>query len=73
MSRKPLYHYINLILPTAAIAMLGLMAFWLPPDSGEKVSLSVTILLATAVFQLVVNENMPVQSNSVPIICKYTF
>ena len=37
-------------------------------DSGEKVSLSVTILLASTVFLLLVAEVMPPQSDVVPLV-----
>ncbi|XP_015235738.1 PREDICTED: neuronal acetylcholine receptor subunit alpha-9-II-like isoform X2 [Cyprinodon variegatus] len=43
---------------------------WECHDSGEKVSLGVTVLLALTVFQLMVAESMP-PSESVPLIGKY--
>nr|XP_014432239.1 neuronal acetylcholine receptor subunit alpha-9 isoform X2 [Pelodiscus sinensis] len=43
---------------------------WTYNDSGEKVSLGVTILLALTVFQLMVAESMP-PSENVPLIGKY--
>ena len=42
--------------------------FWLPPDSEEKVSLSITVLLAFSVFQFVVTDLTPSSSDSTPII-----
>ncbi|KAJ8342694.1 hypothetical protein SKAU_G00326220 [Synaphobranchus kaupii] len=46
------------------------LGFYLPADSGEKVSLGVTVLLALTVFQLLVAESMP-PSENVPLIGKY--
>ncbi|XP_071893796.1 neuronal acetylcholine receptor subunit alpha-9 isoform X3 [Anas platyrhynchos] len=43
---------------------------WTYNDSGEKVSLGVTVLLALTVFQLMVAEIMP-PSENVPLIGKY--
>ncbi|XP_043369869.1 neuronal acetylcholine receptor subunit alpha-9 isoform X3 [Dermochelys coriacea] len=43
---------------------------WTYNDSGEKVSLGVTVLLALTVFQLMVAESMP-PSENVPLIGKY--
>ncbi|CAK9293207.1 unnamed protein product [Gordionus sp. m RMFG-2023] len=45
--------------------------FALPPDSGEKLTLGVTILLSLTVFLLLVAETMPATSDSVPLIGIY--
>jgi drug/metabolite transporter (DMT)-like permease len=66
--RKPLYYLINLVLPSVFISFCGVLVFVLPPDSGEKVSMSVTLLLASTVFLLIVSEIMPPQSDVVPLI-----
>jgi len=42
--------------------------YWLPPDSEEKLALSMTVMLAFSVFLFVVNEMTPVSSDSTPII-----
>jgi hypothetical protein len=48
-----------------AVACLG---FMLPPDSDEKASLEITVLLSLAVFLLVVSETMPPSSENFPFI-----
>lgn len=53
------------------ISFLAPLGFYLPADSGEKVSLGVTVLLALTVFQLLVAESMP-PSESVPLIGQQT-
>ena len=50
--------------------MLSPFVFLLPADSGEKVSLGVTILLSLTVFQLLVAEQMP-PSEQIPIIGEF--
>jgi hypothetical protein len=45
--------------------------FLLPADSGDKVSLGVTVFLAISVFMLVISEKVPVTSQSVPLIGMY--
>ena len=70
IKRKALYYVANLILPCAFSTLCALLVFWLPPESGEKVALSVTILLTVTVFLLMVAEAMPAQSLVIPIICK---
>ena len=40
--------------------------FFLPAASGERISLAVTLLLAMTVFMLVIMENIPETSETVP-------
>lgn len=48
--------------------MLTLMQFWLPCESGEKVTLGLTVLLAYSVFSFNIAENMPETSEVIPLI-----
>jgi len=52
------------------LSALTLTGFCLPPDSGEKVTLGLTVLLAFSVFMLLIAENMPPTSEYVPLIGK---
>ncbi|XP_072550436.1 neuronal acetylcholine receptor subunit alpha-9-II [Salminus brasiliensis] len=70
LKRRSSFYIFNLLLPCFLISFLAPLGFYLPADSGEKVSLGVTVLLALTVFQLVVAESMP-PSESVPLIGKY--
>ena len=40
MRRKTLFYTVNLIIPCMGISFLTVLVFYLPSDSGEKVSLS---------------------------------
>ena len=66
--RRPLFYIFNLVMPCILLTIISVMVFLLPPESGEKVSLSVTVLLALTVFLLIVAESMPAQSEVVPVI-----
>ena len=46
--------------------------FLLLVESGEKVSLLITVLLSQAVFLLVVSESLPPSSDDFPIIGIYS-
>uniref|UniRef100_A0A671SS57 Neuronal acetylcholine receptor subunit alpha-9-like n=1 Tax=Sinocyclocheilus anshuiensis TaxID=1608454 RepID=A0A671SS57_9TELE len=70
LKRRSSFYIFNLLLPCFLISFLAPLGFYLPADSGEKVSLGVTVLLALTVFQLMVAESMP-PSESVPLIGKY--
>ncbi|KXJ09443.1 neuronal acetylcholine receptor subunit alpha-10 [Exaiptasia diaphana] len=71
IKRKPLYYVFNLILPCALIATLTLIKFFLPPESGEKVGLGITVLLAMTVFLLLVAETLPSTSDNIPLLGQY--
>lgn len=70
LRRRPLFFLVNLIMPSMMITILSVMAFFVPAEEGEKITVSITVLLASTVFLLVVNDTMPVQSYTIPIICK---
>jgi len=63
LKRRSLFYIFNLLLPCFLISFLAPLGFYLPADSGEKVSLGVTVLLALTVFQLLVAESMPPAEN----------
>lgn len=69
LRRRAAAYVCNLLLPCVLISLLAPLAFHLPADSGEKVSLGVTVLLALTVFQLILAESMP-PAESVPLIGK---
>ncbi|KAM9318739.1 neuronal acetylcholine receptor subunit alpha-10a [Pholidichthys leucotaenia] len=70
LKRRASFYVFNLLIPCVMISFLAPLGFYLPADSGEKVSLGVTVMLALTVFQLLVAEIMP-PSESVPLIGKY--
>ncbi|NP_001297421.1 neuronal acetylcholine receptor subunit alpha-10-like precursor [Aplysia californica] len=69
--RKTLYYLFNIIFPCLWLTILSLLGFWLPPDSGEKITLGITVLLAFSVFMLLIAESMPATSEFVPLIGIY--
>ena len=41
--RRTLYYFFNLIVPCVLISSMALLGFTLPPDSGEKLTLGITL------------------------------
>ena len=68
LKRKPLYYVINMYLPCTILTCIGCLSFCLPPASGEKVSLSVTVFLALVVFMMAAMDQVPATSQTVPLI-----
>ncbi|XP_037512745.1 acetylcholine receptor subunit alpha-like 1 [Rhipicephalus sanguineus] len=71
LRRKTLFYTVNLIIPCVAISFLSVLVFYLPSDSGEKVSLSISIMLSLGVFFLLLSEIIPPTSLAVPLLGKY--
>ncbi|TKR95138.1 hypothetical protein L596_009346 [Steinernema carpocapsae] len=69
--RKTLYYLYNVVFPCMMMSVLTLLVFFLPPDSGEKIALGITVLLAFSVFVLAIAEKMPETSDSMPLIGIY--
>ncbi|XP_048849249.1 neuronal acetylcholine receptor subunit alpha-7-like isoform X1 [Brienomyrus brachyistius] len=69
--RRTLYYALNLLIPCVLLSSMTLLIFVLPADSGEKISLGITVLLSLTVFMLLVAEIMPATSDSIPLIGQY--
>ena len=66
--RKPLFLLINILLPIIVLALLTPVVFVLPKDSGERVGYGITMLLAISVYMIIVSENLPNNSQPMPLI-----
>ncbi|XP_014674123.1 PREDICTED: ligand-gated ion channel 4-like, partial [Priapulus caudatus] len=71
LRRRPLYYVFNLVLPCVLITAVALLGFYMPSDSGEKVTLGITTLLSMTVFLMLVAESMPPTSEEIPLIGMY--
>ncbi|CAL8369943.1 unnamed protein product [Gadus morhua 'NCC'] len=71
MLRLPLYFIVNVIIPCMLFSFLTGLVFYLPTDSGEKMTLSISVQLSLTVFLLVIVELIPSTSSAVPLIGKY--
>ncbi|KAK3101941.1 hypothetical protein FSP39_007526 [Pinctada imbricata] len=70
LKRESQFYVVGLILPIATMGILNLLVFLLPPESGERVGFSITVLLALAVFLTIASDSLPKTSKpSIPLIC----
>lgn len=68
IKRRPLFYLFNMVMPCVLITIVALLGFYMPPESGEKVSMGITTLLSIVVFLMIVAESMPPTSDVVPLI-----
>ncbi|XP_064631419.1 acetylcholine receptor subunit beta-type acr-3-like isoform X2 [Lineus longissimus] len=71
ITRKCGYYVINILTPCVMISLLAVTVFCVPPDSGERVSLGISILLTLTVFLLLVADNIPKTSDELPLLALY--
>ena len=72
VKRRVLFYMMNLIVPCIVLAILTVFSFYLPPESGERIGLVITILLGLTVFMMVFTDNVPRTSEVTPLIGKYS-
>lgn len=70
VKRKPLFYVTNIILLSLLLAVLVVTMCKLPPESGEKISMGVALLLSFSMFILMINNYIP-ETSAVPLIVAY--
>jgi len=59
MKRNKIFHMMQLVIPLETIVLMGLLAFLVPWDSGERASLMATAVLTLTVFLGLLVEHLP--------------
>lgn len=71
LERKPRFVVINILLPLILMSFMNALIFLIPSDSGERISYSIAVLLAIAVFLTLVGDNLPKTSNPMSVLSYY--
>lgn len=66
------YYVFKILFPFSLIAFITLFTFWLAPDSGEKLTLDVTILLSLVIYLQYMSEYIPRSTMELPIVTLFT-
>ena len=75
LNRKNSYYVMTMLVPCILLMVVAEGVFWLTAESGEKVSLGVTVLLAFSVMGLVIADSTPKTSDYYPVLseCSCSF
>jgi hypothetical protein len=71
IKRRSAFLVVNVFLPVVFMSFVNILVFFLPVQSGEKVSFSITVLLSLAVFLTVLVNNLPKTSQPMAFLCYY--
>ncbi|OWF43728.1 Neuronal acetylcholine receptor subunit alpha-3 [Mizuhopecten yessoensis] len=70
-ARRPTYYFMNMIFPVVLISFLTTVVFILPVESGERISFSITVLLALALLLTLISDMMPTTSIHTSVLAIY--
>ncbi|GFS19903.1 neuronal acetylcholine receptor subunit alpha-7 [Elysia marginata] len=71
LKRLRTYYVMNIIIPVLFLSLTASLVFYLPADAGEKIGMSMTVLLAYAVYLTIIADNMPKTSTQVSLLAVY--
>ncbi|XP_046574945.1 neuronal acetylcholine receptor subunit alpha-7-like [Haliotis rubra] len=71
LNRRPSFYWMVMIFPMASFPLLSPVSFLVPVESGEKITLSITVVLSYLVFIGSINDAMPKLSDTVSLIVVY--
>ncbi|XP_035669364.1 neuronal acetylcholine receptor subunit alpha-3-like [Branchiostoma floridae] len=71
IQRQSLFYVFFIFFPSVLIVFISLISFMLPPETGEKLSLSITMLLSLVVYMQLVNTTLPTTSRYIPLVGRF--
>ena len=71
LKRKPIFFFVNIILPIVIVGFISNTVFIIPASTGEKTGFSVTIFLSFAVYLTIVSDQLPKNSDKIALVNIY--
>lgn len=72
MRRVTTYYFLKIIFPFSIITSVTLFTFWLAPDSSEKLTLNVTVLLSLVIYLQIISEYIPRGFAKIPMLSLFS-
>lgn len=66
--RRPLLYVVGLLLPSTFLMLVDVMSFYLPLNSGTRITFKTSILLGYTVFRVNMADELPVTAVRTPLI-----
>ncbi|KAF7667212.1 hypothetical protein LDENG_00072040 [Lucifuga dentata] len=66
--RRATLYVVNLLIPSCFLITVDLFSFLLPPQSVDRSSFKMTLILGYTVFLLIMTDLLPVTGNTIPLI-----
>ncbi|XP_067652531.1 acetylcholine receptor subunit alpha-like [Haliotis asinina] len=71
LHRRPSFYWMVMVFPMGSFPLLSPVSFLVPVESGEKITLSITVVLSYLVFIGSMNDAMPKLSDTVSLLVIY--
>ncbi|XP_069377988.1 5-hydroxytryptamine receptor 3A-like [Paralichthys olivaceus] len=68
LKRRATLYVVNLLIPSCFLITVDLFSFLLPPQTVDRSSFKMTLILGYTVFLLIMNDLLPITGNSIPLI-----
>uniref|UniRef100_A0A3Q2TZX1 5-hydroxytryptamine (serotonin) receptor 3A n=1 Tax=Fundulus heteroclitus TaxID=8078 RepID=A0A3Q2TZX1_FUNHE len=68
LRRRPTLYVVNLLVPSCFLVAVDLISFLLPPQSVDRSSFKMTLILGYTVFLLIMNDLLPITGDETPLI-----
>ncbi|XP_070305831.1 5-hydroxytryptamine receptor 3B-like [Salvelinus sp. IW2-2015] len=66
--RRPLLYVVSLLIPSIFLMVVDIISFYLPPNSGTRITFKTSILLGYTVFRVNLMNEMPATTIRTPLI-----
>ncbi|XP_044056992.1 5-hydroxytryptamine receptor 3A-like isoform X2 [Siniperca chuatsi] len=66
--RRATLYVVNLLIPSCFLITVDLFSFLLPPQSVDRSSFKMTLILGYTVFLLIMNDLLPITGDTIPLI-----
>ncbi|KAM6969943.1 5-hydroxytryptamine receptor 3B [Aplochiton taeniatus] len=66
--RRPLLYVVGLLIPSIFLMVVDVISFYLPPNSGTRITFKISILLGYTVFRVNLMDELPATTLKTPLI-----